>query len=616
MKKKLPQLFFFIFLLVNQCYSQVKFVATITPNQIGKNEYAELKLIVENGENIQQITLPALKNFTIVSGPNQESGTTIINNLVKKYVALTYFIKPNITGTLSIPPASAIVDGKKLVSNGLSLQVSNAARNNNSNSPFISIDRFMEESVPINDNILKRGESATDKIQKNMFIKVDVDKTSCFVGEPIVATYKLYTRLKSESILSRNPSFNGFSVIDLQRADNTNYAKETINGKEYNVYNIRKAQLYPLQPGNIEIEKAEVENTIQFIKQEYLSRQGKIWDDIFSDFAQATLPPEAMENHKITLQSKPTFILVKPLPEANKPTDFKGAVGNFSITAELEKNNFTTNETGKLLLRISGEGNMQLITAPVILWPKGIEGYDPKIINNFDKLSTPVSGNIVCEYYFTVDSAGEYFTPSIKFSYFDTKSSSYKTSTAAPVKFKVLKGEGIKKRVAQEKTDEHFFNVLFANRWWIIFAIAFFIMMGLLIWLKKENNKGTIAKTTNPEVKDNAVAIDKNWLANAEKYLNDNGSPKFYSELNAGFKNYLSYIINVPSTQLDNKIIIDFFHKKNIPENLCIAVEKILEEIQWQLYTPYADYHQQKILFEKVTKLIGDIEFAYASTNL
>jgi hypothetical protein len=49
-----------------------------------------------------------------------------------------------------------------------------------------------------------------------MQLKLQTSKTSCYVGEPIVATYKLYTRLKSESKLSKTPSFNGFSVIDLQ----------------------------------------------------------------------------------------------------------------------------------------------------------------------------------------------------------------------------------------------------------------------------------------------------------------------------------------------------------------------------------------------------------------
>jgi hypothetical protein len=619
MKKNLLQIFILICLLGNKiAISQVKFTTTVTPGEISKNDYAALKLIVENVDNVQQLSLPALKNFTIVGGPNQESGTTIINNVVKKYIALTYFIKPNTTGKLSIPPASAIVDGKKLTSNATSLQVNNntSSKNNNPNSPFVSIDHFMEEAVPINDNILKKGESAEDKIQKDMFIKVDVDRTSCFINEPVVVAYKLYTRLKRGSLLSKNPSFNGFSVIDLQRADNSNYSRETVNGREYNVYIIRKAQLYPLQPGNIEIEKAEVENTIQFVKEDYIVHQGQIWDDIFSDFTQATLPPEAIENHKVTLQSKPIFITVKPLPEKGKPANFKGAVGDFEISAELKKDNLTTDEAGKLLLQIKGEGNLQLVTAPDIVWPKGIEGYDPKITNTLNKLSTPVSGNILYEYDFTVDSAGKYLLPAITFSYFDNKTASYKTSSTQPINFTVAKGEGIKKsNIVERKESKGAFNTLIENRWLVIVTLALLIITSLFFWLKKENKKSIEAnnlllKNVPEDIKEPSPDnnITKNWLAQTEEYLNDNDIAKFYNELNSAFKNYLSNKFNIAVAQLDKKSLMDYFTKENISENVSSDVINILERIQWQLYTPYPDRSQQQELFEKTKKLIADID--------
>lgn len=614
MKRILPQLFFFIFFLAARCTGQVKFTATITPDKIGKNEYVELKLIVENGEDVEKIILPALKNFTIVGGPNRENGTSIINNIVKKYTALSYFIKPSTTGLLSIPPATAIVDGKKLMSNSTSLQVTNSAGNNPAASPFTPIDRFIEENIPVNDNILKPGESAPDKIQKNMFIKMDVDKTSCFVGEPVVVTYKLYTRLKSESVLTKNPSFNGFSVIDLKRTDNANYNQETINGKPYNVYTIRKAQLYPLQPGNIEVEKAEVENNIQFIKEEYITRQGQIWSDLFNDFSQAALPPEAIENHKVTLQSNIVFIAVKPLPEANKPKNFKGAIGNFEIAANLKKNNLTTDESGKLILKISGEGNLQLITAPGVEWPAGVEGYEPKITNTLNKLSVPVSGDILYEYNFTVDSIGKYIIPAMTFSYFDNKNNIYKTAATSAIHFTVEKGKERKQAEPLiEKRDKNFFDTFFSNRWWIIIAVALLIITSLMIWVKKENKKDTNLKNMalnniQPDEKDTALAIDKNWLGSAEIYLNNNNPVKFYTELNTGFKTYLAHILKIKTQQLDTNTIIVYLNKENIPENITQQTQRILKDIQYQLYTPEPDYDQQQHLFDNTKKTIEDID--------
>ena len=72
------------------------------------------------------------------------------------------------------------------------------------------------------------------------------------------------------------------------------------------------------------------------------------------------LPGDAMVEQHVTLKSKPVEITVKPLPEENKPADFKGSVGNFTIQSSLQKNNITTDDAGNLKVVINGSGNIQL----------------------------------------------------------------------------------------------------------------------------------------------------------------------------------------------------------------------------------------------------------------
>jgi hypothetical protein len=179
------------------------------------------------------------------------------------------------------------------------------------------------------DYILKDGDNIVEKINKNMHMRLEADKTTCYVGEPVTASYKLYTRLKSESKLTQNPSFNGFSVIDLQQPDITPTARQKLSGKEYNVYTLRKAQLYPLQAGNIALESAELENNVQFIRDNYAKKNVNGFSNLFDDFSNAMVPPEAVINQTVYLKSKPVNIVVKPLPEAGKPVSFKGSVGKF-----------------------------------------------------------------------------------------------------------------------------------------------------------------------------------------------------------------------------------------------------------------------------------------------
>ena len=127
----------------------------------------------------------------------------------------------------------------------------------------------------------------------------------------------------------------------------------------YNVYTLRKVELYPLQAGNITLDPVVADNKITFIKPEYAnSQRNNGFFDMFDDLGQAALPPEAQIQQNVTLKSTPVTITVKPLPVENKPADFRGAVGNFTIRAALEKNNITTDDAGTLKLTVSGKGNI------------------------------------------------------------------------------------------------------------------------------------------------------------------------------------------------------------------------------------------------------------------
>ncbi|MCY7290613.1 MAG: BatD family protein, partial [Ferruginibacter sp.] len=413
---------FFILLASLDIAAQTKFTASVNPSQAGKDEYITLTLTVENGNNVQNITPPALPGFNIVSGPNTSSEQNSINGVVSQSVSLSYILLPKKPGSYKINAATALVNGRTFKSNNLNIVVSkkptgNVQQRNNVNAPMQSllsgIDPFNEpqKDVQFSDYILRKGDNIDEKVSKNMQLKLQCNKTSCYVGEPLLATYKLYSRLRSESSLSKNPSFNGFSVVEMmQQNDPTVVSTEQLNGRTYNVYTIRKAQLYPLQAGQTELESASLDNRITFIK--YSGNNGNNY----------YIDPNGMVTETVTLSSKPMSIQVKPLPETGKPDGFKGAVGNFTIESSLQKNNFSTDETGKLFITITGSGNMQLLTLPDITWPANFEVFDTKLTDNTDNKTVQISGSKSFEIPFSVGKEGNYQIPLINFSFFDPAS--------------------------------------------------------------------------------------------------------------------------------------------------------------------------------------------------
>ena len=597
---------------------------TIEPSQVNKDEYATLKIIIENAHDIQHVTPPSLKKFIVLSGPNQENGMRSVNgNMTTNYVALVFTVKPKVYGKINIDAATVKIGGRFYKTNTASLVVNNAVSSYSSGSSlpgslFQNLDPLAaaRSSSPFNDYIFHKNDNIADKVNKNMQLRLEVDKTSCYVGEPIVAVYKLYTRLKSESQLTENPSFNGFSVIDLTGQDISGYTRERLNGREYNVYTIRKAQLYPLQSGSIDLEPAELENNIQFIKDEYLANRSNDLSDLFDDFSLATVPAEWIIHQTVNLKSKPVTIEVKALPETNKPASFTGAVGKFLLEAGLQKTNFPANEPGKLLLKISGSGNLQLLTAPVLTWPGGIDPFEPKVIEALNKTVVPVSGSKIFEYNFSANAPGEYSLPAIDFSYFDPVSASYKTITTKPFAFTVTKATGqmlMENIPGSNKEPVTGINKIFNNRWWIIVFIGILVLAGLLIWVKKDKAASKINK--EPVVKDEeelkldriietAAINQRNPLEKTTECLYRANCTGFYSLLNTELKSFLANKFSVAAIDINTRGIAAVMDRKNISNDTVLQLQELLKQIEWQVYTPFERNEKMNAMYQEAQDII------------
>ena len=616
-------------------FAQANFTAECPQKKIGKNDYLQVEFKVDHASNVQSINPPSFKNFSIVSGPNQESGMTSINGKVDQYVSISFILKPNSPGTYTIGPASAKADGKDFQSNSLNIEVTNSsatsssAPNNAANllsgfggkSPFANLNLDFPEQPQTHqydDYILKKGENVTDKVKKNLFIKLDVSKTNCYVGEPIVASYKLYTRLRSESTITDAPSFNGFSVSEMELNNNNSSGTEKYNGRDYNVYTLRKVQLYPLQAGTITLDPIIADNKVTFIKAEYAGAQsGDMFFDMMQNFADANSPRDAIVEQHVTLQSKPVEITVKPLPDENKPADFKGSVGNFIIQSSLQKDNITTDDAGNLKIIISGTGNIQLLNAPKINWPQGIDGYDAKITDNVDKLSVPMKGVKIFTYPFTVSKPGTYTIPANSFSYFDPAAAAYKTLFTQPLVVTVTKGKGIpnnpyfKNKVVE--TPSSFVGLLEKNIIYLI--IGFVSLAGLIFWIFQTNTskkKSALTKAVPTEASGDAVpkeepefVIPERPLEAAHQKLAEENSSAFYSILDISLKKYLSAKFKVPAEELNKKRITEELDKSNVGLGTSLRLTSLIDNIELNLYAPPSNVNHLKEVYEKASEVVS-----------
>ena len=270
-------------------------------------------------------------------------------------------------------------------------------------------------------------------MQQNLFMKVLVDKRVCFVGEPVTATFlNCIQDLESKSDIVKNPGFYGFTVQDMINLDDRLTAVENINGKNFDVHIVRKVQLYPLQPGIFSIDAMEVQNKVEFSKSAVSKKTEQ-------EIVEGVFPDEDVEGKANTIvfennmNTKPVAITVKPTPQKNKPEEYNGATGNFTINATLEKKELAKNEEGDLIITIDGKGNFTQLAAPVIQWPDGMEGFNPIVMDSLNHDQSPLSGKRVFYYRFVSAKPGNYRFPAVSFSFFKPDSNNYRTITTQPI---------------------------------------------------------------------------------------------------------------------------------------------------------------------------------------
>ncbi|MBC7903210.1 MAG: protein BatD, partial [Gemmatimonadaceae bacterium] len=454
--------------------AQLSFSTLLNEASVGKDDYVQVSFVIANAKTISGFVAPNFKGFSVVSGPNLQSGMSIVNGVLTKYEGKSYVLKPNAPGRITIQGATAVIDGKKTQSNNVVVTVSDQP----SGQPQGNLNPLFGQRDPVDDDevneeyFLKPGESIPLKIRENLIVKLDVSKTTCYEGEPIVATYKLCSRLKSESKVTKRPSLGGFSVYDMLQPDTYQPSVEKINGKFFNVHVIRKVQLYPIQAGTYELDAVELENTVRFVKLEIEPGNRSGMEQLLQEYMNGMVEGKP-EEHVITLSSKPVTIKVLPLPEEGRPADFDGAVGSFSFKSSLLRQSVTPNETATMQVELNGEGNLPLINEPSVKWPSGLEGFQSRVTENTDKTVSPIRGLKLFSFPLTAAKTGLYTLPSVSFSYFDPKAKAYKSlktdSLTLIVKPGVANKPNILKALTGKREDGGFnWSILF----WLLPVLA------------------------------------------------------------------------------------------------------------------------------------------------
>jgi hypothetical protein len=597
--KKILYILILIVPLGNIALAQ-KFTVQASKTKVTVGEQFQISFSLNNnGNNFQA---PALTNFDVYSGPNQSTSMSFVNGTMSQSVSLSYIIAAKKEGKFTIGPASVNVNGTTVQSTSINIEVVKGAPN---------------QQQQGNNQSAQNPSAPTENVSDNLFVKTTVDKTKAYQGEQITIIQKVYTRYQLRGFQDiKFPDYTGFWTQDVPSNQQIQLTNENIDGVVYQVGELKRTYLFAQRSGKIEIEPMKIECAVR-------KQSNKKPRDIFEQFFGG-----GYEDVVISVKSKPVTIDIIPLPEAKKPSEFSGAVGNFSFKAQISKDKIKANDAINLTITLSGNGNIKLVEPAKINFPEDFETYDPKIKENITVGTNGVSGSKSFDYLIIPRHEGDYKIDQLNFSYFDPQKKEYITLPSPEFNIHVDKGNAedatnnvvnarskedvkvlgndiryIKTNAINLKSkDKYFFG---SPLFYMGLISPFLAFVGFIFIRRKhiEQNKDAVAVKSRK-----ATKIAKKRLSIAEQHLKSNNKEQFYIEIFKALYGYIGDKLNINAADLNKEHISEILKTKNVNDLTIQQLISTLDNCEYARYAPSAVSGDLNSIYNNTVELIMKIE--------
>lgn len=563
-------------------WAQIKISTHVNAQKIGVEDIliVSYKFKIPRGGIEEQI--PSFKGFRVVY-----SNKAIFNDDYE----ITFHLQPIAPGQYTIPEFVVYDRGGELSqSQPIKVKVVSGAvlNNRNKNNATSRQNNYQSQIDKIREQLFQQNPFAMPqlgKIEEHFFLRAETPKSTYYIGEPIPLVYKLYnnTGFTSANIIQL-PNNSHFLSKNFDFEEDNDEKIESFNGRQYRTFVIKKAILYGFKVGTYEVGDLAISAIVDY-------------------FGRA-------EAHTLPLK-----ITIKPLPQAPSTVTFHGGVGQFSISSSYNNTHTTVDDIISLKITITGNGNMEAVTAPEINWPEGLDVTEP-IMDIVTHPSNPLISEKTFTYSLSSAQDTAYTIPETSWTYFDVKDNQYKTLSIPEQRitfFPSTKTGNYQNQFA-DYTDQPENDSSSRSSLWILGIII--IITAVLLWLffrKKKRNETPLSPSIQEPV---SPASEDTILKYAPPGTDD------ISINNNRTLNNTPRIQTLPWRDInvqDLRFNISYLH----PEEALEAIEKTLvlhlqdiglkgqylEALQHDLSTSYTQYSEIAQEINKVNKSIQTLKY-------
>ena len=579
---------------------QAQTLTASAPSRVAVGEQFRLTYTV-NTQNVSDFRAGDIPSeLEVLIGPNQsmQSSYQIINGHASQSssVTYTYIVAATKGGSYTIPAARAVVDGKQIRSNTLTIKVVGSTGNNSR--PYTG-----DEGEEVRD--MGSRISGSD-----LFIKVSANKKRVFEQEPILLTYKVYTLVQLSQLRGDMPDLKSFYTQEVDLPQQKSFSIENVNGRPYRTCTWSQYVMFPQTTGKLQIPAITFEGIV--IQQ---NRNVDPFEAFFNGGSGYVEVKKKIEAPGIEIQ-------VDPLPQ--RPASSSGGVGKFNITAQIDKTETKANEPITLRVIVSGTGNLKLIKQPIVNLPKDFDKYEPKVTDQTKLTTSGIEGSKIYDMLIVPRHQGQYDIPPVEFTYFDTATKRYETVKSEGFHLDVAKGSGtgsvsdftgdgvdeLNKDIRFIKTGDanqhHTGDFFFGSGvyWGIIAALIIVFIALFVIFRQRAIDNANVTKMRGKKA--NKVATKR--LKMAARLMTDNKPSEFYDEVLRALWGYVGDKLNIPVAQLSHDNISQKLAERNVHQSIIDKFIGAIDECEFERYAPGDPKGNMNKVYDKAILAIEKIE--------
>ena len=550
------------------------------PSTVGVGDQFRLQYIVNSADVSGRPQVGSIAGFDIVYGPAVSTSQSIQiingNRQENSSTTYTYTLIARKEGTYQLPAVTLNVGGRTYTSNSPTVRVVKGGNN------AAGSQRSNNQPIPLPPSA-SRNTSGSGRIAPgDLYIEVSANKRTVYEQEPVLLSYKVYTTQALEQLQGKMPDLKGFVAKEVPLPRDKHLSIVNHNGRTVQTTTWSQYVMFPQQSGKLTIPSIPFEGVIAYVNRNI--------DPIEAFF----LGTNATTHINHTVHAPALDIVVKPLPP--KPATFSGAVGgNFSVSAALTTKTPKENETLTLRVKVSGTGNIDLITPPEVRFPADFETLDNKPVAATKLTTEGMTGDLTIEYYAIPNHKGQYTIPPVELTYFNPADGAYHTVTSGkPITVNVAKGDPNSYAARQRMKNDDIRHIhldplatatavqggaMLSVCLAYLALVAVFLITYKTLQLRQRRRADVQGRQLRKAgSKANAT------LRRARQLMQDDTPAEFYAETLKALRQFVADKLSLSATDITKDRVQALFADYGVPDQLCKQYDEVVSDCELHIY--------------------------------